>query len=997
MLVAVRGISRAVHPVLKRWALQAGNLRCAGVLLALLSVCAGALLAGEPGAPPAGEASKTADGKKEKPKIPPFKVSAWCVFRDYLGAQKQAQSIEPEKNEETRPESRFWGGFGRRGQWVRLVVELQNTTEKDLYVGNMRIRLDPSEEGTESGQKPYTTTYRQDFELPPGPPKQFTFSVLCPEFIFGQIDIDITANGMPFRRGVSLYDLDRSAQKGEDLVVVVSEDAGAFKHLLPQRRYTGDDLPAEYADPSAMGVRGRQVAVVQPSELPDAWHDLTVASLILLDGPPREAFSDAQLTALETYCQAGGQILISSGNDPARLKPAEGQTQSLADLAGLKVLQAGKLPNIDLFPGFNPTTEGWSLPIVEVAPRATLGEVTVWRNKATGLVEQSMRPVGLGAVHFVAFSLRDELLRNWQGRNDIPVAILQSAKRRAMFLYEDVDYSNMAQQTEDWNWNGEAKSSVQRQSLPWLRQELDRSFTSDTPVATQPPGMVASFLLLYLLAAVPLNYLLFGWLKRREAAWLAVPGWAVLFSIGAYYVGYAGQQGKLTVDEVSIVEAGPQQASAVARTFLNVYAPARDSYDLKFSGEGLPLQVIQGAPGHLISPEFGTRGITDVLPELDLIESPDGMLVNDLLIQSRSTRRLEVNHRVPLGEGIDARIKVDEKTRQYEVKIQNNTPLVLLDAALLMRLDDARQWAVPLGHLSPGEAEPKVLRLPMSKGGAVEAGTPAWDDIHQVFFGKPPTFRSARGQWAQERAQNVSAYISSRIQRAGDAVLVAWADGGMLPVSVGDDSPRDKRGFSLVVIPVPIDTGKAPVRGGFRIQVSQDAEIDAQTQNWGALNAGDGARLSMQTREDAALQYRIDPPEDVTKLSQPELEIAFFLYAESRDDASQGLPLGQRPRTVPSRYDGTPIVEVMERQQDGRTRWKRLAPPLKAFGIGVSERTATYRCAIPLSRGMLGTDNRVQVRIAVPKLRVTGAMDNTWNSWTLRVESFTPAIKEKGR
>ncbi|MCZ7643945.1 MAG: hypothetical protein M5U26_01460 [Planctomycetota bacterium] len=539
---------------------------------------------------------------------------------------------------------------------------------------------------------------------------------------------------------------------------------------------------------------------------------------------------------------------------------------------------------------------------------------------------------------------------------------------------------------------GEEAPAIDRQSLPWLRQELDRSFTSDTPVSTPPPMMVASFLLLYLLAAVPLNYLLFGWLKRREAAWLAAPGWAVAFVVAAYLVSY--KEGKLTVDEVCVIEAGPLQDHGVAHTFLNVYAPNRGSYDLAFGNEAEPASEVQAATGHLISPEFATRGIIDVLPELNLDQTEEGLLVQDLLIQSRATRRLELVHRVPLGGGVTADVKRD--AGGYTLKVLNETPYVLLNSALLMRLDDGATWGAPLGHLQAQMPEALERRLPNERQGAAEAGGAGWKDLQEAFFGQPPTFAKARGQWARERARNLSEYVSKRIPRVGDAVLVGWIDGGMLPVRIDDGKAQDRRGFTLLVLPLPRNLGAGPVRAGFKIQFSGNAELDVDAPVWRNLNAGDGVRLSMQTRADAAILLKLDAPEEIQKIGSPVLEASFHLYAETLEDASAGLPDGKKPRQVPSGYDGTPVVEIQE-LRGGKPRWRPLTGQAPAMSLTPGQRSQDYRVAIELRQTMKDDDGKITLRISVPKLKVTGTVDNEWDHWPLRMQGFKVRVREKGK
>ena len=93
------------------------------------------------------------------------------------------------------------------------------------------------------------------------------------------------------------------------------------------------------------------------------------------------------------------------------------------------------------------------------------------------------------------------------------------------------------------------------------------------------------------------NYFLFGWFRRREIAWLAVPVWAATFSVIAYVVGYLGHTGKLTVNELSVGEMGPREDVGVARTFFGIYAPLRDDFQIEF-----PPMKLRRHEGHVRRP-----------------------------------------------------------------------------------------------------------------------------------------------------------------------------------------------------------------------------------------------------------------------------------------------------------------------------------------------------------------------------------------------------------
>lgn len=932
--------------------------------------------------------SSDADKKKkeEKPKEPEFKFSAWCAFRDFARVQQPPPepNADPMKRDQARPGAGQWSGFARHGKWINLVVELQNTTEKDPYSGAIRVRLDPTQESTETGEKPYTTRYRQDYELPPQTTKRFSFSVLAPEYSFNQIEVNISANGQPKSRTLSLVDLDQNVKKPDELVVAVSDEAGAFKFLTSRSKSNPDGMDDE-------GIN-RQVAVVRPVDLPDRWYDLMMANLIVIDNPPREGFSDDQIEALEAYCQAGGHLLIGAGKDPSRLGPREGQYRSLADLAGVRVNGSAAISQIDLYPpAFKGTGEDWKLPIVDVSVKPDLQHVYVVKNQGKeGYIEEVERVVGLGSVTFLTFSLSDEQLQAWAGRQQLPLYLLENAVRPPLFGLEDPRLENKMG-TNQWGWPAEeAASGPDRGTLFKLRKDVDESYTKDTPVETQKKPFVASFLLLFLLFAVPGNYMIFGWFKRREIAWLAVPLWAMGFSVAAYFIGYYGRVGKLTINQLCVVEAGPGQQYGAGRTFMGIYSPRRGEYKLEFRNEHQWASRVQAGPGHLIR-DLRTRGITDVLPEIDIVAEGGGMSVDNLLVQARATRRLEINHRVDLGDGIKTRMKGKSNSGAsvYEISVQNQTPSQIIGAALVHRGPQGLR-AIELGNLDPSMAEAKVIEAPVTEGAP-------WKDVSEAFFKDPPKFRYARGSDATDRGRAVLEFLRARIELYGESVLVGWIDGGILPVKVDGEDPGSSRGMTLLIVPFPEERarGSERVARGRRIQVSPDFDVIPANNNWKALKPDGGlSRLSVRGQDEGTLVFRTTLPQDELKtLSNKMLSVELKLRALGEKE------LGQQ-RGGFNGFQGHLVVEVQERVGN-QTRWTQI-PSVQAKNIpipfnltpGMATKPIVFECPFTPAQA---TNRNVTIKVTTRNLKTTGNEDDNATEWTLAVEAFKLDIVDKSK
>ena len=827
----------------------------------LSAVIACAVLAAEPGAP--GGAATPGDEKEEKPKDPPFEFSAWCAFRDlsYIAPPQMPRKKGDPVSDESRPGSANWSGFGRRGQWATLVVDIKNTTEKDQYKGYATIMLNPLKPN-DQGVIPYTTTYRKDFELGPQTEKQLRFSVLMPEHAWTDaVLVQIVANGVTYPRYVQIHDLE-----GEDFIVVVSEGSGSFRYLIPKKPINGAQLTLTDDESKE---RSRKVAVIEPQEMPTRWHDLALANLIIIDGPPREQLSEAQWDALKSYVKSGGHILITSGKDPSRLRGA------IEDIAGIAVREMREVESLDeIVPPLISPRKDWKLPLVDVTA-SPKGNPFVDHNTKTNYVERSVRFYGSGTVTFLPFSLSDTMLDTWEGRTDVPLSILRTGHTRTLFSLEDAEdlsspnpnQRNSRPRNTYFQTPPQEENVNKPDTMAGFRYKLDESFSTDTVVTMQKPPTVLSFLLLYLLCAVPGNYFIFGWFKRREIAWLAVPFWAASFSGIAYGVGYMGQTGQLTVNEVSVLEAGPGQDIGIARTFFGMYAPYGDDYRIEFPSEQ------QAAPGHLINLTNSENRNID-MPELRLVDTDAGIGIEKLRVQQRSTRRLEIMHRARLGQGgVDVHFAAAKESGGYDLEIQNNTGYDLFHPVLIynnqavsltdenseilssgtkQKFEAVQAISLPTGatqtfdavsatatfttpsahNFSAGQIVAVTSAIVATNNGtwivatvpttttltAVRThGVKAWEAPGTAFFGKNITFRTARGEHATKRTQALMGYMQSHAGSFTNGVVCAWIEGGFLPVKIAAsgaktaENPGQFEGLTLLLVPLPLPAAKSRI------------------------------------------------------------------------------------------------------------------------------------------------------------------------------------------
>jgi len=608
------------------------------------------------------------------------------------------------------------------------------------------------------------------------------------------------------------------------------------------------------------------------------------------------------------------------------------------------------------------------------------------RNRKTGCVEFCKRFYGAGSVTFLPFSLNDTKLALWPGRTAIPVAIMERSASSTLFgSMSPEDIENIrAKATRNMWGQVQMPQQVSRDALVKLRRDLDSSFSSDTPVQVQKSASVLSFLLLYLLCAVPGNYFLFGWFRRREIAWLAVPIWGASFSVGAYVVGYMGQTGRLTVNELSIIEAGPREDVGMARTFFGIYAPRRDEYQVEFPTEksGKNDFDVQAAPGHLVN--VASEDTRSEMPSLSIIDAETGLSIERMLIQQRSTRRLEITHRAQVGDGLDVRVSpnaADDKA--IDIEVINNTGYDLTSPVYVYQGKAVELNPAGSGDMLRNNASNKIL-------GVGSADGVKWIEKDAAFFGKVVLFRTVRGERAKARTDALKQYLRERVEKFREGVVLAWVEKAPLPAKIFDSSHRPMEigqfeGLTLLMVPVSVKHGgsssqAARQKGPIAVRYTQsytpggNATWKIIPKSGAPLTLGksaggvrQGIVVAGANEQTVALEFKA--PENPAELHNEgcHLRLRFKLASEERSTQAD---LG----AVAEQITGTMTASVEQRADNGTLEWEQLGEvPINDLKPGKSIRINAFD--IPLGDYRIINNNVIHVLLKADITEVHHTLD----------------------
>jgi hypothetical protein len=310
--------------------------------------------------------------------------------------------------------------------------------------------------------------------------------------------------------------------------------------------------------------------------------------------------------------------------------------------------------------------------------------------------------------------------------------------------------------------------------LPRLCRDLLEQASGITVPSSQ---FVLKVILAYLLAVVPLNWLVCSlMLKRREWAWIIVPLLALGFAVGvervaAYDMGYDS-----ACDEIDLLEVHGGYARAHVSRFASLYTTGRARYTISYPTE----------PTALALPFNNERSIGGEDVTTAAWQSYPIPALQDFSVQPRSLAMFRGEQMLGLTGPIAIRDSASGRT------LVNNSELELRDAVLVDFAGPQQRRETFLGTISPGATV--ALNLPVS--GSLPEHIDGVDGPDPL-----PLLSELRRAW-EDRPENY-----------GELRLVAW-----VPRPVGGEhfEPSLDRHRGLTAVIAHLWHGKAPSPDGPR-------------------------------------------------------------------------------------------------------------------------------------------------------------------------------------
>ncbi|MDQ4076514.1 MAG: hypothetical protein M3220_09745 [Chloroflexota bacterium] len=665
-----------------------------------------------------------------------------------------AQAQEPELTLEANA---LYEGTSKYGEWLPVTVNLENRGAD--VSGQAQVRVTTSSE---------ETVYAQRLELPRGARKQVTIYTV-PNNFSRRLSVEFVPEGAD----EPLVSEEVEVRPVPNVRFIVAAVSGG-----------GDGLDA-IAGVNFRGEQGpRDQAVLVPlmlDTLPDRPEALRTLDMIVFTGVDTSMLTPRQRMALEQYVRLGGMVLLGGGPEANRVLAGIPESLQSVILGGDLSLEG--VPALEQVAG-EPVRVNGPFPAALSEP---MEESTVrFRQDDLPLVVE--RQVGRGMVYWLALDPALSPFDAWAGTDEFWLTLV--GDRTAYPRDMPVDVSQRQMVNEQLHY---ALQNLPSLDLPSLR-------------------LLVPLLGLYILIVGPVNYFMLRRMRRLELAWVTIPIVTLLFSVGAYGLGFQLRGNDVILNQVAIVQGAPGSEGGYVRSVIGIFSPARRSYDLTVAGESLlsPSRV-QGEP-------FGPAGSGG--DRHAVIVQGEPTLVEDLTVNQWSMQGVTAESLATEGFAFDADLTSSNGT--LVGMITNHSGYVWKDVVVVLGNNFER-----VGDIAPGESAD--LSFEATNAGNQFNGDIAWR-IFEKEFNRP----SGASREVQVRQQVLGSLFNgpfgmSALGGSNLPVLLAWLDAAPTEVSLVDGSSATKLGTTLLYSEMPVRFGSGTVSLPRGMMAARIVAIDGGT------------------------------------------------------------------------------------------------------------------------------------------------------------------------
>lgn len=471
--------------------------------------------------------------------------------------------------------------------------------------------------------QPDEQTFQRHIDLPRGARKRVLLDVFANSFARnGQVRL-LNGSAELARQDITLESFDSSVF----LIGVVSSDPALLNSLSALQL------------PNYSSARVRHIGA---TALPESAAELRGLNALFLHDLDSAALSPAQREAIGLWAGQGGQLVVSGGVN------AQKATAGLIDLLPIQSLGAttqGDLAALGQLAGGSAPAPAANTALSQAQPRSNAEQLPA----NSGLIYRWQ--YGAGAVIFSGFDLNS--LRGWAGEGALWSRLLPQAPTLIPGAGATLNQFNL----------------------------LDRGVLKLPSLNLPSTLTILLFLLTYVLAIGPLNYIVLRRRRRLELAWITIPLVVLVFGAGLYLVGRVLRGGQAQFNQVAVVQGVEGQRRGGATAFIGLFSPSRSSYALTLPAATL---VSSGSSRAFLGNRLDT-----------IVADEAGVRTLDVLADVASVTTFVAEAAVDLPVSIQTNLTLDGTGLQGQVR---NTGTTTLEDVAIVRGDRF----VQLGTLAPG-------------------------------------------------------------------------------------------------------------------------------------------------------------------------------------------------------------------------------------------------------------------------------------------------------
>lgn len=370
---------------------------------------------------------------------------------------------------------------------------------------------------------------------------------------------------------------------------------------VTERPVRGLKIPEPLApDPSKLNINNFRfsnhygsMVHLRPEEFPDQVGLISGVFGIFLDAEILTGFSEAQIRALITWVENGGNLALSVSQAAeltqvnlikSWLGVQSSRQSSSLNLKSFCQFYFDEYKNLDRFnsliPGFGETDA--SIPVVgysfSTQHQSILDEIS-----QVPIVHRLSK--GLGKVSIFPFDLKNSGLTEWDG---LPWIWIQEFNTQMVAQYA-LDFkakrvTSAFNQNAQWNFNA-------------LSDNYFGQIVNSSQIKKIPVFLLMAMLIIYLIIIGPADWIFLKRINRPMLTWITFPSAVIIFSLLIYYMGYTVRSGRTEWSAVHLVKmpAPNSGGKAVCRTYAGIYSPSNREYPVSVATRSGVVSSVGGA------------------------------------------------------------------------------------------------------------------------------------------------------------------------------------------------------------------------------------------------------------------------------------------------------------------------------------------------------------------------------------------------------------------